>query len=57
MKRDDPTMPPGPDDTAAADHLARLVAEDQAVRSQRAGLLRDLAVEYFTRAERDERAA
>ena len=46
---DRPTTPPGPDDHAAAEHLRRLLAEDAAIKSQRAGLLRDLAVEYFTR--------
>jgi hypothetical protein len=46
---DQKTMPPGPEDDAAAEHLRRLQAEDEAVRSQRAGLLRDLAVEYFRR--------
>jgi hypothetical protein len=53
--RDRDTLPPGPADAAAAAHLERLLAEDRAVRSQRAGLVRDLAVEYFSR--QPERAA
>lgn len=48
-----PTAPPGADDRAAEEHLRTLAKLDrERQRQTRAGLIHDLAVEYFTRPER-----
>lgn len=54
---DKPTAPPGADDAAAEAHLERLNAIDaEPTRSRRAGLIHDLAVEYFSRTSEETAA-